>query len=274
MIRVMKKQICEPRAGFSLIELIGVIAIMAIMAGVLVPNVLKTVDRAAVVAEQRTAENLGTQLKMYVRRNPLPPAPGSVSTMPAVPAWATSLAQYSDLSSWDVTYNRRQQCRIYLTNASAFRAIILSSMRAGLALPASVSAAQFQQIWDTPQGRIPPVSSWAGWTAWTPNPNSDFAEYLIVQRIDLRAELQTLRVSLNNTDMGGAPFPRYELRSPLNVLKGGNQVLQSGPATLVSGVPGDLLLLFDESGVQRFSYIYAGGEPTFGYNGINWTLAP
>ena len=51
-------------AGFTLIEMIGVLAIMAVLASVLVPNVLHTLDRAALSAEATTLANLGEQTKL------------------------------------------------------------------------------------------------------------------------------------------------------------------------------------------------------------------
>ena len=53
--------------GFTLIEMIGVLAIMAILAAVITPNALRTLDRAAIRAEADTLHNLGDQVKNFLK---------------------------------------------------------------------------------------------------------------------------------------------------------------------------------------------------------------
>ena len=56
-----------PNDGFTLIELIGVLAIMTILAGVIAPNALQSIERAAIRAEHQTLANLGEQVELYLR---------------------------------------------------------------------------------------------------------------------------------------------------------------------------------------------------------------
>ena len=56
-----------PDRGFTLIELIGMCVIMTILAGVIAPNAMKSIERAAIRAEDQTLTNLGGQVELYLR---------------------------------------------------------------------------------------------------------------------------------------------------------------------------------------------------------------
>jgi prepilin-type N-terminal cleavage/methylation domain-containing protein len=264
---------CRAQHGaFTLIELIGVMAIIAIMATVLVPSVLKSVDRAAVTAEQQTLVNLGTQLKAYVRNvGAIPPAPASTPASPTIPAWATQLGLYSELSAADVTYNKRQQARAYLTDTAApsLRVIVLSSMRLGLGLPAqgNLNATDFDKIWQTPDGTVPVATGFGAWSAAN-------VEYLLIQRIDLHTELQPLRISLNNNDPAASPIgpASYQLFAPGAIIpKAQGQVIKGTPVLINGGaLPRDALKLFDQTGNLKFTGILGTADKTFTFDGTTW----
>ncbi|MGH8017760.1 MAG: type II secretion system protein, partial [Opitutaceae bacterium] len=95
----------SPRAAFSLIEMIGVLAIMAVLASVVVPNVLRSVDRAAIRGEEQTLEALGEQVKLFLRETGAPPTSSN---------WAAELAAYSDLAAGDLSRNRRGLARVLI----------------------------------------------------------------------------------------------------------------------------------------------------------------
>ena len=194
--------------GFTLIELIGVMAIMAIMASVLVPNVLKSMDRAAVAAEVQTLRNLGAQTKLYLSANAVPPIS---SIPPLVPNWTTQLATYADLNPADIARNRRQVARTYVLEpvtapTVATRAMIISSMRSGLNPPVSTSIntlARFDDIWQTAADQVPSgvsASLWAGWNAV-----GGSGECLQIERINLqsvyKSEFATFTVVLVNKSL-------------------------------------------------------------------------
>jgi type II secretory pathway pseudopilin PulG len=183
----MKRAHNHPEFGrsvaFTLIEMIGVLAIMAILASVLVPNVLRSMDRAAIRAEAETLKALGEQTKQYLRAN---------GTAPTAANWTTTIGTFADIAPIDIATNKRAMARVYLLEptiapATAQRAMILSSMRIGLALPTATNiatAAQFQRLWQTADNAVPSSASWGGWNAWTAVANS--GEYLLIERINLQ----------------------------------------------------------------------------------------
>jgi prepilin-type N-terminal cleavage/methylation domain-containing protein len=257
------------RGGFSLIEVIGVLAIMAIMASVLVPSALKSVQQAAISAESQTLGNLGTVLPLYLRDQ------GSV---PTAANWTTTLAGYANLSPSNLATNSRGVARVYLTDPATTptqRVILLSSMRAGLALPAAANigtAAKFQQIWQTADGSVPPASSWAGWGAWGAVAKS--GSYLLIERVNLLpvydTDLESLTLTLNNHSGTAASYG-------LVLANGTRLATVNVPAgstvTLANETPRVMITLYAAAGGLRpnYSYVISNTGKTFDFDGTNWT---
>jgi prepilin-type N-terminal cleavage/methylation domain-containing protein len=180
--------------GFTLIEMIGVLAIMSILAAIITPNALRMLDRASVRAEVNTVNTLGEQVKLFLKTKGW--APGLKPTAP-VPSWDQDLATFADISSVDILTNKRQMVRSYIYEpiASPRRVLIISSMRAGLALPSAAnlnSMALFDNVWNAADGVVPPTgTSWAGWAAWRASLNGTAGDYLIIERVNLAPTTNT-----------------------------------------------------------------------------------
>ncbi len=255
-------------AAFTLIEMIGVLAIMAILASVVVPNVLRSMDRAAVNAEATTLAALGEQTKLYLRVNGVAPTAAN---------WTTAIGTLADIAPVDIATNKRALARSYITDPAATptpRVMILSSMRAGLTLPVAANittAAQFQSLWQTADKAVPATASWAGWSAWTAVTGS--GEYLLIQRVNLApvyaTELASVTLTLNNRGTGTASYnlvqPSGASLAAVNVVAGGNVVL--------SGlVPRTRLNLYRAASGATLNYTYVVGTTgrTFDFDGTNW----
>ena len=65
----MSKQIKQRKAGFTLIELMIVIAIIAILAAILVPNFIRARAQGQLTACKSNVKNLATSLEMYSTDN-------------------------------------------------------------------------------------------------------------------------------------------------------------------------------------------------------------
>ena len=267
----MSRQLINPPAsrGFTLLELMGVLAILGILSSMLVPNVLRAIDRAAVRAEAATVQQLGEQIRLHFRTE---------NTLPPPASWAMSLATYADLSSLDVATNARGISRVYLQDPATTpsrRVMLLSVMRTGLALPpadAITRAAQFEALWQTPDGMVPDSTSWSGWSAWSSVAAA--ADYLLIERINLAAEYdaagRTFTLSLNNrsqttasyslTTADGTTGPAVNLNPRRTVL-------------LPNLRSGERLELYRSrnGGSPDYTYVLSSTGKTFDFDGQQWS---
>lgn len=260
----------RPSRAFTLIELIGVLAIIAIMASVLAPTTLRSLSRAARDAERSTLHNLADQVRFFLRTtNRLPGVgqPAQPANMP--PAWALDLATVAGSSAQDLWKNSRGVPRTFLLEPGTPtpRAMVLSCLRTDtqLNLPPSgvLSANAFDLIWQTADGSVPPVASWNGWNAW----NTQAAgEDLIIGRMSLQetqAALVAFTVHLNHSSG-----------------RSGYAVLPSGPSGILNAPPqtqtltglhrGDRVDLSDSTGRVIYSFVVIDHDQSFDFDGTVW----
>ncbi len=190
------------QAGFSLIEMIGVMAIMAILAAIIAPNLLHSIERTAVKAEVDNLHALGGEMALYLRDNAVTP---TYTIAPTPPVWPAQLAKYSSLNVNDILTNKRFGKRIYVLDAANQRAMLISSMRAGINLPTETQVFNsFQSVWDTPVNTVPVGAGWNNWGAGPP-PVVDNIEYLVIERVSFasvyRTSLTSYAWSLNNSSL-------------------------------------------------------------------------
>ena len=223
----MNSRISPPRAGFTLIEMIGVVAIMAIAAAVITPNLARRISRANGEKEDQVLTTLAESLVRSVR---------TTQTIPGANSWTTNIAAQTGLSANDVRYVNPSDTasgRVFLfhpsfspTNASGSdpvwtqgvggassvtnaKILILSTHKSSLTLPVSSgrasSAAVFDAIWDwsfNATTKAPP----SGWTGnW-----SDNGEYLHVQRVNLSPLFQLATFSNQHHPTN---YPYYQVGS-------------------------------------------------------------
>lgn len=86
----MNRAITRRHGGFTLIEMIGVLAIISTLAAVLVPNVVKTVDEAVMDAEGKDLTTLASALDTYTSTN---------KRIPNAAGWVAALAGVTSMSS-------------------------------------------------------------------------------------------------------------------------------------------------------------------------------
>jgi len=155
--------------GFSMIELIGVLAVIAVLAAVLVPTVIRRIDRSAWTKETTDLNSIADSYMQYILRN---------KTIPGTNTWASSVANQMSLPVSAITTNSRRYARAFLVDPSlsiggaglpytqttngavkpvSARVMIVSSL--GRALPISTgipSAADFTNIGTPRTAPCPP----------------------------------------------------------------------------------------------------------------------
>jgi type II secretory pathway pseudopilin PulG len=200
-LRVKKNKQAEH--GMTLIGLIGVMAVLAILAAVLVPALLRTMDRIAGDRESASLKALAASLEASILRH---------RYIPSHTNWAQVVATERGVNLTDVTVNLRRQPRVFLIDPALQigsrvagedfqqdtigsvifdgggrvippikpRMILLSSI--GVPLPAGIttgvpaSTNDFDGIWNSADGALPAGSLWSGWSG---------AKDLRVQRVNL-----------------------------------------------------------------------------------------
>jgi len=261
----------------TLIEVIGVLAVIAILAAVLLPALIKETDK--VVADQETAslQSFGNAFQSYVTRyRRIPGAAGY--------DWATSIANELGLDIGSVTNNVRQQPRVLLIDTSGFGTLSLPYVQnnAGTALPANprlmiVSSlgtplpsgvvsggpltSDFTNLWNSASGVVPTTGVWAGWTG---NPND-----ITVQRINLSALFVDLWLSTYNSSWNcyysiDTAWPPLPITSVLSNYFLQNSILNLyfTNATGTYGAPDSQQILIRDS-----SFVFYGNEWIRSING-------
>lgn len=153
--------------GFTLIEVIGVMATLAILSAVLAPNIFQAIDDAYATAEIKSLNQLADDLEYYVVANKTIPAQSSSS-------WSTALAGVSDYPVDKILNNERGfsrsilfDPRFFTTSDSTFsgyiqtsgstagpnsaRIMIVSNMSANIPNISSTTSV-FDAIWDQDSG--------------------------------------------------------------------------------------------------------------------------
>jgi prepilin-type N-terminal cleavage/methylation domain-containing protein len=197
-VQVQSKRGGEACRGFSLIEMIGVLAIVALLAATLVPVVIKRIDFAAWNTESASLSAMADALTQHIVRSDNIPCAINYS-------WVRAITNELALASNNIAVNPRGWNRAYLIDPNGWlntalaasdwnqtasgttsppinaRVMIVSCM--SMQLPVSSgfpSAAAFSDIWNTPVNAKPANATWAD-ANW-PGKGGD----LLIQRINLQ----------------------------------------------------------------------------------------
>ncbi len=283
----------SPAAGFSLIEMIGALALVGIFAAIVTPNLAQSVSRSNGAKEDERLVTLGDGLVDSILQTQVIPAPAT---------WAAAVAKTTGLSSNEVRFvipSDASTARVYLidpsfapaditastlssspstaalwtqsangaSTVSNARLLILSVHKPGLTLPVSSgfasSTTAFENIWNwtlDPRTDAPP----AGWSStWNGN-----GEYLHVRRINLLPYFH--RLTFSNTEYPTeSPYYRLGTSSAvlLNSSTGFDALYLRGSLVRVyaanndSSTPGDLQITHTVTGSGNFFYADGAWEP-------------
>jgi type II secretory pathway pseudopilin PulG len=180
--------------AWTLIEMIAVMAVVAILAAILLPVWIKQIDKSVADQEKATLNSLADAFQQYVL---------STRVVPDQTTWYAAVASKLGLGTNDVLYNIRQQSHS-ITNSRVFlidpalqlgsassglpyyqtnflsgtgpvlpqnpRVMIVSSL--GRVLPNTVvsgifgdtnSNPYFANLWNAADGTVPADTAWSGW---------------------------------------------------------------------------------------------------------------
>src|ERR1043166_1603580 len=91
--------------SFTLIELMGAVAVIALLAASLVPALIRQMDRIAGEQESIALKSFGDALKQSIKRN---------AYIPSDADWASTVATESGVAVANVSTNGRKQPRFFL----------------------------------------------------------------------------------------------------------------------------------------------------------------
>lgn len=149
--------------GFSLLEMIGVMAVMAILAGALVPSVFQLIEEGYQAAEKESMAAIAGSLRSHIVQNKSIPTSDSRT-------WATAVAEYAAMAPIRVLKNDKGFTRVLYFDPRFFtsvdsrfggynqtlglatkpvspRLMIISSLSGEVSANLS-SAEAFSQVWD------------------------------------------------------------------------------------------------------------------------------
>jgi type II secretory pathway pseudopilin PulG len=233
-------------AGFTLIEVVGVLAVVLILATMIFSATTKSVDVGVSKQESVTLQNFATALQNSVLRN---------RVVPDGSGWYLAVAKELGLSPNAVLYNARNPTisRVFMidpniqigpsagglpytqgSNGSAqpqsARAMILSSLAAFAPFPATATnSANFNALWSTPDGSLPSNSSFNGWKG--------LPDDLKVQRVNFGPLFVNLQLfNYQSTDQGQYQINSAGTNTVANVGGVNAYFVQNTPLDLIKGV--------------------------------------
>src|SRR5207244_3395920 len=104
-----------PCAGWTLVETIAVLAIIATLVAAVVPTVIRRIDRAAWTVETANLSNIADGLTQSILRTQTIP---SYTNSATVTNWASAIASQMSLPVSAITTNARSYARAFLIDTN------------------------------------------------------------------------------------------------------------------------------------------------------------
>jgi general secretion pathway protein G len=265
------------RRAFTLIELIGVLAIIGLLVGIIAPSVIGRVNRAASTKEAADMQVIADSYKQYILRN---------KTIPGTNTWHTAIASEMDLSVSAITANKRGYARAFLVDPNSninpaggpysqnanngttkpvnARVIIVSSLNRALPVSTGVpSSSDFNAIWNTAEGSTPAMAgNWGSSDElYITRVNLEplFHQLILVDRDPLKPAL--FSIDTNAPAAGGLVWNRYYLDGTVVGLYDSTTQLQTRHRLKRS-----ISFVFDPGGWSG----QPGGTPTYSGTGAEY----
>ena len=192
------------KLGFTLLEMIGVLAIIAVLAGALAPSVFQLIDEGFEAAEEQSLRTIGESLRGHIRQtHNIPTHFGS--------GWVNAVANYASLSTQSVANNNRNFARRYFVDPRFFTTLSSTYFFSGYTQTTGLAAPPVSP-------RVMVISNLDGNLGdslntperfddvWEQSAGAVYIESnrLLVERINLASEF--VRVVLNNANTAQAGY--------------------------------------------------------------------
>jgi type II secretory pathway pseudopilin PulG len=199
----------QHRRAFSLLEFIGALAILTILASIITPVVIRRLDQAARAREISDLTAISNALVLQMLKS---------NTISSASTWATDAATWTLLPVSAISQNPRHYNRVLFidtngwlgtvslpftqgiggtTNAPAQARMVIVSCLSGTngvsQSSGSLAASLFNDLWNTPQGYKPNT-----WTNWRGNTEDVFVQRLNLQPLFHRVMLFNQTGSTNS----------------------------------------------------------------------------
>jgi prepilin-type N-terminal cleavage/methylation domain-containing protein len=283
-------QATHSRRAFTLIEMIGVLAVLALLASALIPVAIRRIDRAAWTKEVGELGSISNALTLQIARN---------YAIPNQANWAAVAAGWNMRPVSQISTNSRGFARLFfydsggwMTNApytqtssgtgplSGARIAIVSTIaKAFPNVNGPLSTANFNSVWNAAQGATPSYLTSLGWTGK--------GDDLVIQRLNLdrlfhRLLLETRDASSSARFSINSTAPAATLAVPNNASGWSSYYLDSSVVGLWSGsiltnrfvLNGDISFVFD-GGMWQAQLTGAGEDNStvatnFGYQAASF----
>jgi hypothetical protein len=176
--------------GLALVELVGVLAILAIISSALIPPVVRRMDRAAWIKESNDLSAISNALVLQIVRS---------NTVPNETNWAATVASWTQRPVSQISTNNRKYARLYFYDSGGWmtnttftqtntgtgasiplnaRIAIVSTISKPLPyLNGSLATTNFNSLWNDLPYKTPSYLTAQGWTGNSYD--------LVIQRVTL-----------------------------------------------------------------------------------------
>ncbi len=253
----------KPTSGFSLMETIGILAIIAICVGIMIPPILTKIFDARRIAESNDLYNITEVLKEEILAK---------KYIPSTNDWASFISQRLGLPVEKINMSRRIMVidpmlqissptgklpYTQTTNGTLYpnriRIMFLSNLSFNpnsLPIPTDflTDALKFQLVWDTPEWSVPPFfsSAWAG-----------KGKYLKIQRMDLASLFCRLAIQVRGS---GRAYISIDGSQPFAV-----------PSMNTYYFKGTVVGFYDKTGTKLLEQDVLDDDALYIYDGLNWS---
>jgi type II secretory pathway pseudopilin PulG len=217
------------RAAFTVVEFVGVMAILAVIAATIAPIAVRQTDKSALSKEVATSSTISNALALQIIRN---------KTIPDETTWTNAAATWAMRAASQISVNDRGFARAFLIDPSGWftnypagsyysqnssgtsprpvnaRVMVVSTIARDLPVSSGrPTSASFSDIWNTP-----PLQKPSTWTSWNGS-----GEDLTIQRFNIDSLFH--RLILANRDNSTQPAFSIDSTSALST----NAVSHNGP---------------------------------------------